>query len=494
MTVGPTLLALCLASTSPPSGEAQKRASPFLFDIYTSLRYSALDHAPVTSLSVDDDGLWDIDALFSTGDLRHFPSGLLGLRLELEVARGLAIRLQTDTGLLAPGASLLSPIDEAVASDGQSIGQNAASLAWVRELALRFDRKGWSLDIGRRYSVLAEGLIHENYSTGLSVTYQKQGWRAQTVALLWGNSLNELGTLSPIAWLELSRELSFFEEVSIFGAVFVDRREALRETLRSETAEGLLSATGAQLAQQLGLCGLYQQEDESRGTLGFVGASTRLLPARGLSVRASAALSFGQSEMRYEERDPELCGLSITPTNAYWRNNEIRSRQHLAGAALLRLNQGLGTHFGLGLTAFALSGDNPSVQSHFGAFVGTSPFWNYTGLFFNGGIQQNLYPGSTQAAGVNGHGVVGGGPSVEFSIEGLLAELRTAALWAMTPSPLSNSNGRFYGFETDLSIEWQATPWLRLSSEVDVLALGNFFSGADLAVRAVGQVDVHWSL
>jgi hypothetical protein len=144
---------------------------------------------------------------------------------------------------------------------------------------------------------------------------------------------------------------------------------------------------------------------------------------------------------------------------------------------------------------FGLSGNsNPlSVSSTnvYNNFIGISPYWGWSGLFFNSGMNRNLYTSQTLSAGVNGHGVIGSGPRINYSTTGLNIETKLLALSALKSSPESNQS--LYGVEWNASAVWSLYSNISLSGEANLLFPGNFFPQNDIAYRVLGYINVQYS-
>jgi hypothetical protein len=211
--------------------------------------------------------------------------------------------------------------------------------------------------------------------------------------------------------------------------------------------------------------------------LAYVGADAQLLPADRLSVRGIGTVAWGE----------------MTFTTGSSTHNFALS----SWAASAEVSYGLTSRMGIGAFTFALSGDLPAVPdgstTDYHGFIGIAPYWTWTGLFFSGGISQGLYPGRATAAGVNGHGVAGGGARLDWSGESLYGEVRAASMWALADPPLFGGLRRWYGFEVDGVLEWDVWAWATLAIEADVLWPGGFFPQRDVAFRLIGQLHVHAS-
>lgn len=479
-------LVLLAASDAPPGQTAQTAEIskiPVLFDVGLSLRYTSRAAEPQTWLSVDPTtGAWLASALLQPADGRHYPSAVIGVVAEAEPTPGLILRGFIDSGLLEPGDAIEPEANEVVTSDGRAVVDTFTSLAFIRQLSVRWVAGSVHTEVGRQYYRVASGLVYEDFGTGLALdaSLEKVGLplRLEATALAVGHTLEELQQPSPLFWLEIAYDLSWFESIGLFGGAFIDRGGQLSDVLASALSEQTLVASATEEERQLALDSLFGAERRSRGTLAYLGASCDLLPADGLSLRGAAVGSWGRVETSDLDRtyDLALRGLALFAETTF----------------------GLTPQVGLGAFGLFLSGDTPhqppaSATLEYDAFIAPAPFWAWTGLFFSGGISQGLYPGRAAAAGFNGHGVTGAGPKVELAAGNLLFTLRGAYLRALVAPPAAPVGGDSltYGIEVDGLLEWSALGWLGISVELDALWPGGFFPENDVAYRGIVQVDVH---
>lgn len=471
------------------SSEAYVRADnaptdlPYLIDVNLGLRYTARQGEPRTWLTVDPaTSLWSTDTLLTPNAASDYPSMVLVLGGEVEPLRGLLLRFVADSGVLEPGDAQEPSVPLTVTSDGREVIDTFSSGAFVRELNLNLSSGALAVNIGRRYDQLADGLVFEDYGTGMALAVElglfgRHDFQARAVALAVGNTFDELRTPSPLLWFELEHRLSLFESVRAFGAVFYDRGGILSDVVASSKAEGMLVHLGPTAAQEP-LALLFESDIPSRGHLNYVGFDGNLLPADGLSLRGATVVSWGRLSIGGPMRSLDL---------------NLRS-----WAASFNATYGLTPTIGIGAFAFGLSGDRPprptaSQPVSYGAFIGVAPYWTWSSIFFSGGLSQGLYPGRATAGGVNGHGAYGGGPKFDMAIGPVLLEARVAYLRAVVPSPPPplGGGGLSYGFEADVALQWDATSWLTFGIEADLFMPGPYFPSRDLAYRAIGQVDVH---
>ena len=142
-----------------------------------------------------------------------------------------------------------------------------------------------------------------------------------------------------------------------------------------------------------------------------------------------------------------------------------------------------------------LSGDRPPPEKRrlglpqgYGAFLGVTPYVTATNLFFRGGLSETFAARQATAPGVNGRGVIA--PGLDLQVDAgpdVDLEARVAWLQAEDAGPWG---GRRYGAEVDLSARWEATRWLSLGAELDVLWPGDFFGGGATVYKTVLAVDL----
>jgi hypothetical protein len=252
--------------------------------------------------------------------------------------------------------------------------------------------------------------------------------------------------------------------------------------LRSAYAETLIS-------DQEQLDSLFLQ-DEGRGALGYLGALLQVITVDDAVLRGRLVLSGGRLRLRVPLAE-------ITSPEQVLEGREIEVE--VSGlAADAELRHGLSDLVELAGFVFLLSGDTPpladpsSERPRYRSFIGLAPYWVWSGLFFSGGLAQGLYPNRASAAGVNGRGVFGLGPSVQLAAAPLRGEVRGLLLSSTVdppPAPLGGDS-RFYGAEIDWLGEWQALPWLDFALELDLFFPGGFFPSRRVAYLALAMLTL----
>lgn len=477
------LLALPTLGEWPAAGQSEGLA--LILDVGARLGVTARGREPETSLWVNaETGMWDTWSLLRPRKSTGY--GSLGVYVggELEATDWLALHAFVDSGEVRVGATLDPPVD-GIAADGRPIIDQLGSGAFIREIGLLLGPRGFTLALGRRRSRVADGLVYDDFGTGASLTADFGQLKLAPLSVgasahVVGNSWDDFESPSLLFSMSVEYQVSFLENVSVFGALFLDRGGALRDVLTSAAAEAVTTNQGP-AARQERLDNLFDPDRQSHGHVGYFGASTVLLSAVGLSVRAAAVGSAGSVDVEIDDS----------------RNQRF---QLWGWAGQAELHYGLTGAVDLGLFAFGLSGDQPprvrDNEPAYGGFVGIAPYWVWTSIFFSGGLNQGFFAGRTTAAGINGHGVVGFGPSLELAKGDLRLDWRIAYLRAMAPPPPAplGGPGMSYGVELDVLGKWETTEWLSLALETDILVPGAYFPRRRVAYQLIGLVDVHLAL
>lgn len=145
------------------------------------------------------------------------------------------------------------------------------------------------------------------------------------------------------------------------------------------------------------------------------------------------------------------------------------------------------------------SGDNRQFKSladgdDYDSFLGVRPYIRLTNIFFSGGISENLRTGSLSPSGYYGHGVWAPVADVEVTpLRELTLAVTGAYLHAQrAPAAVAGlpARGGEYGWEADLMAYYRPLDWLRLSSEADYFAPGDFFVAMPGIWKLAAGVDV----
>ncbi|MEZ4270777.1 MAG: hypothetical protein R3C68_04905 [Myxococcota bacterium] len=165
-------------------------------------------------------------------------------------------------------------------------------------------------------------------------------------------------------------------------------------------------------------------------------------------------------------------------------------------AADIAADYGLAAWLDLGIIGFVLSGDRAASP------IGLDLWWicwgsavlGVDGFRFFRRTQPGFFAGRTTAAGINGHGVGGAGMSLAADNGTERVELRVVGLRALAEPPQNlGGPGKNYGVEIDLLGRWQATDWLGVGLEVDLLRPGSYFQQSPWAYRSFLLLTVHYA-
>jgi hypothetical protein len=253
--------------------------------------------------------------------------------------------------------------------------------------------------------------------------------------------------------------------------------------LASAAAERLIADYGPGF-EQFALDQLAFTTQPAVATLAYFGIEGTLLPRDGMSLRAAGVAGAGSAHVAVQPLGTDLP--ASEPTRVRLRNWAVNAEVH----------QGVGQRWDVGAVGLALSGDvgpriEPGTVDYLG-FLAPAPVWAWSGLFFSRGVGQSFYPSRAASAGVNGHGVLGVGPTVSWRGEELGVELRALGLRAMAEAPPTiGGDGSTYGAEVDLRADWDLTEWATVGGEVAVFVPGSYFPEDDLALRMLLVADFH---
>lgn len=132
--------------------------------------------------------------------------------------------------------------------------------------------------------------------------------------------------------------------------------------------------------------------------------------------------------------------------------------------------------------------DQPQGSHEINGFFSIIPQITVTNLFFNGGISQNLFAGSSQASGIDGHGVLAPVFSIQADPARRLSLDFVAAL--LLAQEGRNNGGSRYGEEFDLTLNFRVLKALSALLEGDILFPGDYFpAGSDPVWRVSAGAD-----
>jgi len=477
-------LSLLVATTA----QGQPGSTPYTLDLGLTIAGTATRNDPDTTLDLTTDGTeWDVDGLLRPRERQRYPSMALRLGAEAQPTPGLLLRGLVDTGEIRPGRTL-DPPEDGPTSQGLPLDEAAGEGLFLREAVIGFVGQSASIELGRRRSEVAGGLVWADSGTGAAaevdlVDLRGGPLRLEAQAVLVGRLFSDLEAGSTLAALRVDIPVSWFEGIAPFVALWSDRGGAVADILASAATETVIVDNGAAVAQSL-LDGLASATQPRRARLLYLGADGTLLPLTGMSLRGTGVAQVGEATMQISSSD------ATTP-------NDPTTFRLRGWAAALEAHKGLGQRWDVGALGFALSGDRgpriDRVESGYASFIAPAPYWDWSGLFFSGGLSQGFYPSRASAAGINGHGVAGVGPIVSW--QGNRPSVEWRAVWlraiADAPPPPLGGGGATYGVEIDLRADWPVADTITLAGEVDVLIPGTYFPQDDPALRIIALLDLH---
>ncbi len=425
---------------------------------------------------------------------------------------------RTPSGLALPGSGLcdlfrvgrlrlarvILPVEDTrledqaqITSNGRPFREEVGHTLLVREAyaSYRFGRAGFAeLTAGQKRVVVADGYVHDDYglAVGLSADLGAIGPPFELAAELFQPTRDLPGTLdhySPMLVVRADYLPSLFERAGLFAAGLRERSDSLADVFRATFEERLAqvatdnpegTALHRRANQLLALSSASSYASE--GTLGWLGTSGRLLPGKGQRLSWTAALHGGRIDRVTLGHRTLAEGLSLRGQMASIRYElDLRGVGvsgwflFLSGDELPRLRLGAGDQ------VVPLTGT-------YRGFLAVSPYLTETNLFFGGGLSESYADRQARSPGVNGRGVIAPGLSVRWdATEDLSLALKGAWLRAVQSGPFG---GLVYGTELDLNASWEATRWLVLGLETDVLFPGDFFRGREPIARGILALDL----
>lgn len=382
----------------------------------------------------------------------------------------------------------------ALTANGRPLADELQATLLVREAhaAWSFGRAGFAtVRAGRARQVVADGLVHDDYATGLDVALDlgALGPPFELGAAVFQPSRDwpagEAG-LQPVVSLRADWRPSLFEHLGVFVATHRDATGSVADLFRGALVEDavvqlsdLLPGQPGYQLQARNLARFLVADPSSEATLAWAGLSGSLLPFRGHRLDLTLAVLDG-----------ELSRLTTTQGPSAVRQIPLSGR-----AAHLRWGWSPVDWLTVEPWLLYLSGDRPPTEkarlglpAGYAGFLGVTPFVAATNLFFSGGLSEGFAARQASAPGVNGRGVLAPGLTVEADLPaevGLVA--RAAWLRAKDRGPFG---GLVYGTELDLSATWAPLAWLSLGAEADVLLPGDFFGGAAPITKLLLALDV----
>lgn len=466
-------------STAPAADDDHEDA---FFEIAWTTFLTASGGEPETNLELDADG-WRVEDLLRPRQDKLYPSTSVAMYGEVPATDWLLFRGLLDTREIRAGSTLEPPL-EGVTMGGNPAVSELRSGNVIRELSVMFGHDVITAELGRFRAAVADGLVYKDFGTGVRVRADFEAMelfplQAELLLTTVGQQFQDFES-NGVLQLRVDWMRSPFEFIGWFLALSEDKNGEISEAVRSAYAETLISDPQK-------LDSLFLQEQGSGGLL-YTGAQAQLIVARGMLLRARTSVALGTLKLAVPLEEIE------TPAQVLeGRPIEVR----IAGfAADAELRYGLTDHWELRGFALLLSGDGPPDPQddhyRYNSFIALAPYWVWSGLFFSGGLTQGLYPTRASAAGVNGRGVIGGGPAIEYKQGIFRGEFRAALLASTTdpPAPPLGGRSRLYGAELDLIAGVQALAFLDVAAEIDVLFPGGFFPRQRVAYLALLMMTV----
>ena len=468
-------------------------ARTFLIEDYLATTADSRYGSTVAELSFDGrhlDGALHWRVALDTGELRvrRFPE-----LAHVCPSSGSPSGLDTCNRKDGPSIELTSLGPSELTSNGRAFSDEVRKTLLVREAyaAWSFGRAGFAtLRAGRARYAVAEGLIHDDYGTGVDVALDLGaiGPPFELRAALFQPTRDfprTVAGIDPMAMVRVDWLPSLFEHAGLFLAAHRDRTGGLAELVRGAFIEnGVVSLAGlapgskdyadasTRLALQLASAPM------STATMAWVGSSGSLGTFAGQRVLWTVALLRGRIDTL------EIAGV-LTQVDIPLKGSAAWLRYQVSPVPWLSVTPWF----------LYLSGDRPppektrlGLPAGYGAFLGVNPYLTATNLFFRGGLSETFAARQATAPGVNGRGVIAPGLNLELDAgPGVDLEARVAWLRAEDAGPWG---GTAYGTEIDLSATWAPVRWLSFGAELDVLLPGDFFGGGATVYKSVLAVDL----
>lgn len=365
------------------------------------------------------------------------------------------------------------PLDEAEAS------------GFVREVYARVDLELGELTFGKRLFRVGEGYVYDDFGVGVA-TELEVGRVADLpllvsfAAVLPARDWVSDAWTSPLVTVGLELELSPLESVRLSGVYFHDEMDAFADTVQEVAFANAVAAGASRAVDRILLLDATGPAD-----VGWLVAAADvlvgdvLLHVRAVGVFGSASLTNAAAPT----------GPVLDVAASEWRT----SLDVLAFGGDVSAEWLVSDHLVIEPFALLLTGENlrdADSRRTFTSFVGVVPYWTFSNLFFQGGLNESLSLRGASPAGVAGAGVAAVGlellvaPHPDWALQP-----RVLHLWAMADPPTAGG-GRAYGLEVDLELRWRPLDWLSLALEVDALFPGSAFEGDEPYWKGQGGVDV----
>ncbi len=438
---------------------------------------------------------------------------------EFEATSWLWFNALLDTGHLSyEDSELLSPDEDSIEGTRSALDFFASGDP-LREISLTTSYNGISLQLGRIPNSIGDGLIYSNYGFGAIARFDgdiRFDWPIliELSTQMVGSKWSDYSSKHTISSLHLEYELSQYESIYILGANYQEQMNNLTNVIMAPNFE-IRQANMAELCDdnpnshsclvtslQLTIPG-NQTLTESTGRLRYIGIGGNMLLSNGLSLRGILIGMFGQAKSSTSLPPP----VQAPPENRGSPQPDPRELENLefdatfrAWATQLRATLVLNDYWEMGWEFFALSGNptdlapHPDTQEIYTSFVGISPYWAWSGIFFDSGLNRNAYASKAKAAGVFGRGVAGTGPTLNYTTPTITLELQALGLYALNQASSPFAAYPTYGIELNSIVDWKINRYLGLASEIDVFFPGNSYLDTGTSYRLLGFLNGQFNL
>jgi hypothetical protein len=466
----------------------------FLIDDYLATTSDSRYGSTLAELSLDGrhlDGALHWRLALDTGELRvrRFPA-LAPVCKSNVSPTGLDVRNGMGGCLTPPALWLeetrLGPAQ--LTSNGRAFSDELRYTLLVREAyaAWSFGRAGFAtLRAGRSRYAVAEGLIHDDYGSGvdLALDLGAIGPPFELRAALFQPTRDfprTVAGIDPMAMVRVDWLPSLFEHAGLFLAAHRDRTGGLAELIRGALIEddvvrlaGLAPGQGGYAAISQQLADQLASARTSTATMAWVGSTGSL------GTFANQRLLWTLALLRGRVDTLEIAGV-LTQVDIPLKGSAAWLRYQVSPVPWLSVTPWF----------LYLSGDRPPTEkarlglpAGYGAFLGINPYVTATNLFFRGGLSETFAARQATAPGV-----IAPGLSVVLDL-GTDVDLLARAAWLRAEDD-GPWRGRTYGTEVDLSATWEPARWITFGLEVDALVPGDFYGGGKTVYKTVLGIDL----
>ncbi|MEO1174841.1 MAG: hypothetical protein AAFX94_22720, partial [Myxococcota bacterium] len=326
--------------------------------------------------------IWLTDELLEPGAELAYPSVVATAEAEWFPTSNLSLRTFLTSGEIRGGSTLQPESDDTVVMFGLSPSEFFESGFWLAELALTVTDGPLTVELGRRFTDIAGGLIYQDVGTGIFLTLKDgtDGLALDGSLFAAGRDFDSLETPAPIAQVVLSYTWDWLNKVEVFAASYWNRNGALTDVFVSTLVEAVIISQPANRDEEARqrfldrfLTPLLSEDIGERARLTYAGATFdgQLGPLRLKSRFAICRGSFDTAESLE------------SPLNIF---EDLRVR--ISGYAVdLDASLPITQTLRLGAEGFGLSGfQTDSVRNQeYNSFIAVAPLWTYSTIFFTSG-------------------------------------------------------------------------------------------------------------